>query len=164
MGITTKFAIATEQGLDTLTQLARMVDAETYTTQFTSSELDAYLSKKYHRNNLIANLNSLSNQYIIIYKEDTPVGYACISSAGTKPVNIKNEKAIKIVDLGILNLYKEEDIENILLEKCLSLSKIYSYIWIEVPVESKLIYLLKSNNFEQQEAVPLKMISFIKKI
>jgi len=141
MGITTKFAIATEQGLEMLTQLIRDVSI---------TSLETAPSEKYSRENLIAALNSLSNQFIVVYSDALPVGYACVTATGKRPESLKNEKAVQIADFGLLKPYQQTTIQDVLLKKCLSISTIYSYVWMEIPTESPLIAYLNNHGFHEQ--------------
>lgn len=98
----------------------------------------------------MAEVNSMSNQWLVVYVDDYPAGYAKITSKGKKPVILDNKRAIRIADFGILKKYAEPIVWNALLEKCLNVCKSYDGTWINEYVQNPLLDFFESKGFVRQ--------------
>lgn len=151
MEITTKFIIATEQGRTLLAALAKEIATEKFASLLEPQQLEDYIAKKFDDKNLIAEMNSMSNQWLVVYKGDIPAGYAYITSNGKKPKNMENVRMMRIADFGILEKYNDSAVRQSLLEKCLTISKSYDGLWIHEYKENPLIVFFESEGFVRQE-------------
>ncbi|MDQ7960420.1 hypothetical protein [Flavobacterium lindanitolerans] len=168
MEITTKFIIATEQGRSLLATLAKEIATEKFTSLIEPQQLEDYIEKKFNDKNLIAEMNSMSNQWLVVYIRDTPVGYACITSNGRKPKNQEEARIMRIADFGILKKYNDTLIRQSLLEKCLAIGKSYDGLWIHEYKENPLVAFFESEGFVMQdetcqhEELPLSSVFLVK--
>ncbi|WP_447636232.1 hypothetical protein [Flavobacterium microcysteis] len=169
MEIITKFIIATEQGRGILAALAKEIATEKFTSLIEQQQLEDYITKKFNDKNLIAEMNSMSNQWLVVYAGDAPVGYACITSNGRKPKNQEDVRMMRIADFGILEKYNDTAARLSLLKKCLAISKSYDGLWIHEHKENPLIAFFESEGFIMQdetcqhEELPLPSVFLIKK-
>lgn len=168
MEITTKFIIATEQGRGILAALAKEIAAEKFTSLIEPQQLENYIERKFNDKNLIAEMNSMSNQWLVVYVGDTPAGYACITSNGKKPKNQGEARIMRIADFGILEKYNDTTVRLSLLKKCLAISKSYDGLWIQEYTENPLIAFFESEGFVMQdetcehEELPLSSVFLIR--
>lgn len=156
MNIITKFTVATEQGIEALSMLTRELTKEKYASLLDQKIIDNYVAGNFSKKALMEEVNSMSNQWLVVYADDIPAGYARITSKGKRPLPLERKRAIRIADFGILTKYKEPAIKDSLLEKCLTVCKPYENIWINEYAGSPLIALFETRGFvRQQEACQL---------
>ncbi len=156
MNIITKFTVATEYGVNVLSMLTRELAMEKFSLLVEQKIIDSYISQNFNEQTLISELNSMSNQWLITYVDDSPAGYAKITSKGERPSALVQKRAIRIADFGILKRYQDPVIINSLLEKCLHVCKPYEGIWINEYVQNPAIELFENNGFiRQKEAAQL---------
>lgn len=150
MNIITKFTVATEEGIDVLVMLTRQLAIEKFSAIADGSMLDQYIDKNFNKKVLVAELNSMSNQWLVVYVNDQPAGYARITSKGKKPALLDNKRSVRIADFGVLKIYPEQ-VKNSLLEKCLTVCKPYEGIWVNEYVHNPLIEFFEKNGFFKQQ-------------
>ncbi|MEZ0007646.1 hypothetical protein ABH942_003031 [Flavobacterium sp. 28YEA47A] len=155
MEITTKFIIGTEQSRNILATLAKEIATEKLVSLVEPQQLEDYIEKKFNHKNLITEMNSMSNQWLVVYVGDTPAGYACITSNGRKPKNQEGSRIMRIADFGILEKYNDTTARLSLLEKCLAISKSYDGLWIHEYKENPLIAFFESKGFVMQDETSL---------
>lgn len=123
--IITKFTIASEEGIALLQTLGEKRGQEKYTGLLDTAQLEHYLFEKFNTPTIINNLNTFSNQLIVVYVGDQPAGYAYLSGNGNAPEAFKDKRLLYLEDFEILDAYKESAAGKILMEKCLNVSKSY---------------------------------------
>ncbi|SDG22525.1 hypothetical protein SAMN04487996_116111 [Dyadobacter soli] len=158
MNIVTKFTIATDQGIETLLALTRQLAMEKYSELVDARELDHYITENYHRKALIDELNSMSNQWLVVYADNAPAGYARITTRGKKPRFLEGKRSVRIADFGILHAFPSPAIRDSLFEKCLSVCRSHQdvQIWVNEHPGSPWIKLFESNGFTRiQDACEL---------
>ncbi len=164
MNIITKFTVVTEQGMEALLMLTKELALEKYSTLLEKKVLDRYIAQQYNKQALIAAINNISNQWLIVYLDNEPAGYACITSKGTRPQELESKRAARIRDFGVLKKYTAPEVSASLLEKCLTVCKSYDHVWIMENAESPLIGLFEQHGFtrqpgnEQLEELPLTSV------
>ncbi|MCL4639780.1 MULTISPECIES: GNAT family N-acetyltransferase [Olivibacter] len=170
MRIITKFTVGTEQGINDLMQLTSTIATEKYVHLLSPETLENYLSKHFNEDELIREINSLSNQWLVVYANDKAVGYARLTTKGERPTYLSQQRLIRIADFGILQDHKEQAIKESLLDKCVSVSKSYDLIWINEYLENPLVSFFEQNGFcrengvYQMEELPLASTYLIKRI
>jgi len=158
MNIITKFTIATEQGVETLLALTCELAIEQYASLVERPVLDRYMLENFNKKALIDELNSMSNQWLVVYADGLPAGYARITTRGEKPQVLDGKPAVRIADFGILKKFPAPAIRDSLLEKCLTVGRSHDgvQIWVNEHIGSPLIELFESKGFiKQQEAARL---------
>ena len=128
--IITKFTVGTEQGIDVLLFLTAAIAREKFTGKIPDRELEDYINLNFNEDALRAELNSMSNQYLVVYADDEPAGYARVTSKGERPELFDGKTLIRIADFGVLAKYNDTEINKSLFEKCLSISAMQQVIWI----------------------------------
>jgi hypothetical protein len=105
--IVTKFAIGTEQVIHTLLGLASAIATERFAGKITGQELQDYINKNFNKNALMVELNSMSNQYFTVYRDNVPAVYARVTYKGERPEIFKNRRTLaRIADFGVLAITK----------------------------------------------------------
>jgi hypothetical protein len=128
--IVTKFTIGTEQGINALLFLTAAIAREKFAGKVPDQELEDYINVNFNKDALMIELNSMSNQYLIVYAGDEPAGYARVTSKGVRPELFDNQTLVRIADFGVLAKYNDPLISKSLFEKCLSISTMKQVIWI----------------------------------
>jgi hypothetical protein len=105
--IITKFTIATEKGIHDLLFLTEAMARERFAQKLSSEELESYISKNFNKGALTVDLNSMSNQYLTVYVDNEPAGYARITSRGVRPEAFDSKTLARIADFGILAKYND---------------------------------------------------------
>lgn len=150
MDIITKFTIATEEGTDIILTLTRELAKEKFSSVLDQKILEEYIDKHFNKMHLVAEMNDLSNQWLVIYVNNNPVGYVKITSNGKKPQSLKNKRAVRIADFAILAKYPEFEIKSSLLEKCLLVCRHHEAVWINEFVANPYIDFFESKGFQRQ--------------
>ncbi|MFT3822602.1 MAG: N-acetyltransferase [Chitinophagaceae bacterium] len=151
MNIITKFTVASGHEMGVLLMLTRELAIEKFSSLLEQKILDRYITGNFSEQALIAEVNSMSNQWLVVYADDVPAGYARITSKGKRPQVLERKRAIRIADLGVLNKYPDPAIKNSLLEKCIAVCKAYENTWINEYTGNPLIDLFESKGFIRQE-------------
>lgn len=149
--IITKFTIATEQGMGTLLYLTQTIARQKFSSLLPKEEVENYLSENFSEKTLIVEINSMSNQWLVVYADDKPAGFARITSKGERPKDIAQKRAIRIADFGIIKEYADPAISQSLLAKCLSVCKSYEAVWMNEYLENSFIDFFESEGFARQE-------------
>ena len=169
MKVTTKFTIATDQGVETLLMLTRQLAIEKYSSIVEAPLLDRYLAENFSKKALIDELNSMSNQWLVVYADNTPAGYARITTRGHKPQLLDGKPSVRIADFGILSAFTATAIRDALFDKCLAVSRAHRgiQIWVNEHLESPWIELFESNGFTriqdecELDELPLQSVCLI---
>lgn len=151
--IVVKFTIGTEQGINALLFLSSGIAREKFSGKIPDQELEEYISRNFNKDALMIELNSMPNQYLIVYTGDEPAGYARITSKGTRPAFFDKQTLIRIADFGVLAKYEDPLISQLLFEKCLAISTMQQVIWISEYENNPYLPLFESYGFKQNSAI-----------
>ncbi|RFM35886.1 N-acetyltransferase [Chitinophaga silvisoli] len=168
MKINTKFTLGSQQGRDILSHLTRELAIEKFSSLVDEQILTDYIHKHFNKATLIAETNDMSNQWLVVYVDDTPAGYACITSKGERPALLAGKRAMCIADFGVLHKYATPAVIDSLFEKCLSVCQGVDGIWITEYAQNPLILYFESKGFTltktgfQATELPLKYVSMIR--
>jgi hypothetical protein len=166
--IITKFTVATEQGMYALLMLTREIATEKFSHLLNEQTLEKYIATNFNRERLIVEVNSMSNQWLVVYVDDEPAGYARITSKGKAPAALDNNRVIRIADFGILNKYQDPAVRHSLFDKCIMVCKPYEALWINEYAENPLLNFFETAGFVRQEMkgqmdeLPLSAVYLIK--
>jgi len=128
--IVTKFAIGSDQDINTLLFIGVASAKEKYADKVPVDQLEAYLQSNFNDKVLHDEVNDMSNQYLVVYSDDEPAGYARITSKGKRPEIFSKKTVIRIADFGILKKFTDVQIKKDLFEKCLSVCNKQQIVWI----------------------------------
>jgi hypothetical protein len=151
--IITKFTIGTGQGINELLSLSVAIAREQFAGKIPNEELEDYINKNFNKDVLMIGLNSMSNQYLIVYADDEPAGYARVTSKGARPELFSNKTLIRIADFGVLAKYNNPLVSKSLFEKCLSISTMQQVIWISEYENSPYLIFFESYGFRKNTEI-----------
>jgi len=165
--IITKFTVASEQGIDVLLYLTQTVARQKFEALLSIEQLENYLSENCSEKALMAEVNSMSNQWLVVYVDDQPVGFARITSKGEKPKALLQKRAIRIADFGLLKEVTDNAIRQSLFDKCWSVCMPYEAVWINEFDQNPFIDFFVSQGFNvvdgnfSMDELPLKSTCLI---
>jgi ribosomal protein S18 acetylase RimI-like enzyme len=153
MKITIKFTIATEEGLAALLALTHAIAIEKFSKLLKPLFIEKYIHKNFTGSNLVEELNSMSNQWLIAYVDNIPAGFVQITSKGVRPSTLDCKRAIRIANFGVLKKYSDLGVEEVLLEKSLAVCRSYEAVWINEYIQNPFIGLFESKGFVRQTEI-----------
>lgn len=168
LSITTKFTVATEQSIKTLLFLTQTIARQKLSSLVPEQKIESYISKNFSKQILINEVNSMNNQWLIVYNHDIPAGYARITSKGAKPAVLSQKRSIRIADFGVLPEYADTAIQQSLFDKCGVVCKSYEATWLKEYIQNPLLPFFESSGFIRQpeatewDALPLPGVYLIK--
>jgi len=168
MNIITKFTVATEQGIEALLTLTKTLAVQKFAQLLKPVELERYIIENFNAQTLVSEINSMSNQWLVVYVDDQPIGYARITSKGKKPIAVEGKRAIRVADFGICQHQAQQQIMTSLIDKCLTVCSTYEAIWINEPVGSSFTGLFEQKGFIRQpemsrfDELPLESAIYLK--
>jgi hypothetical protein len=145
--VISKFTIGSDQGLNTLVQLTAAITREKLAGRLSPEAIEKHIGKTFNRKAITTEINSMSNQYVTVYVDDEPAGYARISSRGEKPGMLADKRALGIAEFGVLQKFIGEGARESLLQKCLAVVGNYDTTWINELRTSIQIPFFESNGF-----------------
>lgn len=149
MNVIAKFTIATDEATKMLLTLTKDLAYEKFSSILDHRIIVSYIEEQFNPKYLVSEMNSMSNQWITVYVDDKPVGYAKITSRGKTPQLLEDKRALRIADFAILKSYPEENIKKVLLKKCLSACERVEAIWINEYFESPVLSFFENNGFQR---------------
>lgn len=128
--IETKFAIGTEQGIKTILDIGAATAREKYAGKVPADQLETFIKDNFNRTVLNVEMNTMSNQFLVVYADGQPAGYARITSKGPRPEIFDKKSILRIADFDVLKKFSDTAIKKSLFEKCLSVCRMQQIIWI----------------------------------
>jgi hypothetical protein len=155
MNIVTKFTVASDAGKETLLMLTKTLANEKFSALLDRAVINHYITTNFNERTLTLEINSLSNQWLVVYVDDNPAGYARITSKGIRPDALSGKRAMRIADFGILAQYDTSAVRDALMDKCLLTCKSYESIWLNEYAGNPWMPFFQSKGFVQQDASQL---------
>lgn len=152
MNIVTKFALATDETVDILLELIKELAEEKFSSIVDQESILLYMEKYYERTYFISEMNSMSNQWLVVYVDNKAVGYAKVTSRGKAPQSLTDRRSIRIADFSILHKFAQPEILESLFQKCQSLCKYVDGIWINEYLGNPMIEFFEEKGFLKEEA------------
>lgn len=146
MDIISKFTVGSEEGIS---DLITIIDSSVYTLHkdFVSEEnIKRYIHNEIDPRKMINELNDLSNQLIMTYVDQKPVGYSIIKS-GSLPPGISAGKRATEISFVILSEFDSPETRQSLWKKCRSAVNFTDVIWINMLDHNPLTEFLKEVGF-----------------
>lgn len=168
--IITRFTIATRQGMEALLFLTQSITREKFVSLLSGDQVESYLFAYCSEQALMVEVNSLSNQWLVVYVNDQPAGFARITSKGERPAMMRQKRVIRLADFGVLKQYDHAEVRQSLLDKCLAVCKAYEAVWINEYTENPYLSLFESAGFTRQIGkheiyeLPLAAVFLIKEL
>jgi len=151
--IVTKFALATDASTDVLLELIIKLITEKFVDILDPGRLQEYIDTYYNRKYFVSEMNSMSNQWLVVYADDVAVGYAKVTSRGKVPAVLGQKRAVRIADFSVLSECTQSEIRESLFEKCLSVCRHVDGIWINEYIEYPFIDFFESKGFVRQREI-----------
>lgn len=121
--------------------MAIATSKEKYAGKMTADKLEIFIRDNFNCVVLRTEMNSLWNQFLVVYADNEPAGYAKLTTGG-KEREIFNQKTVaRIEAFDVLEKFNEQEIKKSLLEKCLSacsMQQVILFCEIEGNVDNKL--------------------------
>ncbi|MDR6923792.1 hypothetical protein [Chryseobacterium sp. 2987] len=146
MEIISKFKVGSEEGIS---DLISIIDSSVYSLHkdFVSEEdIQKYIKNEIDPRKMINDLNDLSNQLIMTYADQKPVGYSIIKS-GTAYPGISDGKKTTEISFIILPEFNAPETRQSLWKKCRSAVSFTDVLWINMLVHDPLLEFLKESGF-----------------
>jgi len=148
--IKTKFTVASEEGIAVLQYLGEIRGHEKYGALLNKEQLADYLFDQYNRDAIISNLNTFSNQLIVVYEEEQPAGFAYLTGKGAVSESFSDRRVFHIGAFEILNAFKESGVREALMDKCMMICKSYDALQLmERADETDMIAFYEQYGFHQ---------------
>ncbi|CAL1517179.1 N-acetyltransferase [Chitinophaga sp. MM2321] len=151
--IITKFTVVTEQGIEDLSYLTKTLALEKFTGILPENIIASYIADNFSKERLINDVNSFSNQWLIVYIDEEAAGYARITSQGKRPDVLAGKRAIRMADFGILKKHSATAGTQSLFEKCLVAGKAYDAIWLNEYSGHPFLAFFEEQGFNIQDQV-----------
>lgn len=151
--IITKFTIGNKDGFDALFFISTAIAKEKFAGMIKDQELEDYLNRCFSETELMTELNSLSNQYLIVYVNDEPAGYAKVTSKGIRPAIFEGKTLARIANFGVLQKYNDPLIRKALFEKCLAISTAQQAVWISEYENNPYLDFFESYGFKRNNDI-----------
>lgn len=145
MEIISKFTVGSEEGIS---DLIAIIDSSVYTLHkdFVSEEDIQKYRNQIDPRKMINDLNDLSNQLIMTYADQRPVGYSIIKSGSLYPGIGEGKRATEI-SFAIISEFSTPEIRQSLWKKCRSAVSFTDVIWINILAHDPLLEFLKESGF-----------------
>lgn len=163
MDIVSKFAVASEQGIDTLFRLSEARYRHIYGKMVPKDELHRFLEQQLNFRDAVNELNALGNQMVILEVDKNPVGVALIKQSHVFPEVLEGRRIRTCALFYILPEHDTEESRRSLWEKCLSICTNLDAVWLEVHQDDPLVPFFKSNGFviHRESLMPFAQPSYI---
>jgi diamine N-acetyltransferase len=132
-----------------LQKIGKTTFTETFTAHNTKEDLDKYLEESFSNEKLSSELNNPYSSFYFAEIEDNVVGYLKINF-GASQTELKDNEALEIERIYVLQAYHGKKLGQALYEKAISIAKEMkvNYVWLGVWEENnKAIQFYKKNGF-----------------
>lgn len=146
--VITKFKVATEDAISELLYLTRTIALEKYAHLVNEEVMEDYIFRHYNDKQIIDEMNSFGNQWLVVYVDELAAGYAFVTTQGKRPELLEDKKAVCIADFCILKEYLSSEAKQSLLNKCLTISKGYESLWLREQIDSPLISFFEAHGLQ----------------
>ncbi|OCK49517.1 hypothetical protein BA768_09130 [Chryseobacterium sp. CBo1] len=146
MKIISKFVIGSDQGVSDFLSVKKQAFSYLHKNFIDKQQIDDYTEKQFDERKVITQLNDLSNQLIITYKEDLSIAY-CLLKSGSNNSAVSENKRTTEIDFVILEDHDSEEVRNSLYNKFMTASKFTDIVWINILQQNTLNDFLKNKGF-----------------
>ncbi|MDW9378825.1 hypothetical protein [Chryseobacterium sp. JV558] len=146
MDIISKFTVGSEEGIS---DLITIIDSSIYALHkdfVTEEDIKKYIHNEIDPRKMINDLNDLSNQLIMTYADQKPVGYSIIKSGSLHPGIPEGKRATEI-SFVILSEFDSPETRQSLWKKCRSAVSFTDIVWTNMLDHDPLSEFLQENGF-----------------
>lgn len=151
MEIVSKFVIGSDKGVSDFLNVKKLSFINLHKSFVNEEDINTYIEEHFDERKTINELNNLSNQLIITYKENLAAGY-CLIKSGSRHSLFPEEKKATEIDFAILQEHDSEEIRTSLYNKFSSATKFADIIWINILQHNMLSEYFKSKDFKLLES------------
>lgn len=153
MNIKIKFIVASDAAVQILQDLAHTRLKEKFTTILSEKLLNEYLVLKYNTRSLTILLNDFSNKCLLAFVDEKPAGYAIFSAVSQNPPILTSIRVTHLIDLEVLEIFKESNAKQELLEKFLSQCQDNEAVWLQEIPEDGVVNFYTKNGFKKGKEI-----------
>lgn len=163
MDIISKFTVGSEEGIS---DLIAIIDSSVYALHkefVTEEEIKRYIHNEIDPRKMINDLNDLSNQLIMMYADQKPIGFSIIKSGSVHP-GIPDGKRATEISFVILSEFDLPETRQSLWKKCRSAVSFTDILWINILDHDPIADFLKECGFiavSSSKAGPFQLPSHI---
>jgi len=139
----------TSEDVEQLQKISIKTFYETFASSNTEADMQKYLDENFSKIRLIAELINPNSEFYFAILDNEIIGYLKINF-GASQTELKDEKALEIERIYVLQKFHGQKIGQILYEKAISIAqqKKLEYVWLGVWEENpRAISFYKKNNF-----------------
>ncbi|RXM50450.1 MULTISPECIES: hypothetical protein [unclassified Chryseobacterium] len=162
MEIISKFTIGSDEGVDDLFTVIKSSVKTMYKELVSEEEITQYI-ENWDPRKMINELNNLSNQLIVTYAGQKPVGYGIVKSGSGYPGSLEGKRFTEL-NFVILKEYDTPETRSSLWKKCKTAASFTDIIWTNILTEDPLLEFLKETGFvikENSKTTPFQLPSYI---
>ena len=120
MPITIRYA--TENDAELIADLSRKTFSETFGYLNTKETMDKFLNEQFSRDKLINEVTGPDNIFLLVFDDETPVGYAKMRHGEKRP-EFENRDSVEIARIYVINSYIGAGVGKELMRKCIFLAR-----------------------------------------
>lgn len=120
MAITIRFANADDAEL--IADLSRKTFSETFGYLNTKENMDKFLNEQFSRDKLISEVTGPDNIFLLVFDDETPVGYAKMRHGEKRP-EFRDKDSVEIARIYVINSYVGAGVGKELMRKCIFLAR-----------------------------------------
>jgi len=147
MEIVSKFVIGSDQGMDEFFDVKKAFIRKSYKKIITSEEIENYIAANFDQRKMINVLNDFSNQLIMVFADQKPVGYCFFQGGFSYPDAKEDQKMTAITEFAILPEYDLPEIKNALWKKVKSAIQFTHSIWVNINDNDAQLDFFKDQQF-----------------
>jgi hypothetical protein len=162
MNIVSKFTIGSDEGIDNLFDVIRPSVSSLYKGLVPEEDIKNHILHL-DRRKVINDLNDLSNQLIMSYQDDQPIGYSILKTGSGYP-GLSEEKRATELSFVILQEYNSPEARQSLWKKCRAAVAFTDVVWINMLINDPLVDFLKESGFsiaEETHSGPFQLPSYL---
>lgn len=146
MEIVSKFVIGSDQGMDEFFDVKKEFIRESY-KEISTEKIEKYIAENFDQRKMINVLNDFSNQLIMVFADQKPVGYCFFQGGLSYPDAKENQKLTAITEFAILPEYDLPDVKNNLWKKIKSAIQFTDSIWMNISDNDAQLDFFKDQQF-----------------
>lgn len=161
MNIVSKFTVGSDEGMDNLFDIIKP-SVQNLHKELVSEEDIKYYIKHLDQRKMITELNDLSNQLIITYQDEKPIGYGLLKS-GSRYSGLPEGKKATELNFVILQEYDSPEVRQSLWKKCRAAVAFTDIVWTDMMIGDSLLEFLKESGFsvvEDSHTGPFQLPSY----
>ena len=167
MEVVSKFVVGSDQGVDEFFDVKKAFIRNSYQEIVASEIIENYIKEHFDHRKMINVLNDLSNQLIMVFADQQPVGYCFFQTGFSYPEASENQKMTAIKEFSILQEYDLPEVRLSLWNKVKSAIQFADSIWINIRENDSEIQFFKDQKFvfvKDTVSEPFNLPSFIYKL